>query len=264
MSLKKIQFDARWKWVGAVGLCLMLAVGAHASGVQSSADYLVTNESADGGGSRVSSADYASDGSFSGGDLAASADYVQRNGYVAALNNAPVALTNYTISLATNGTFKVQVGMVTADADGDAITYVSIQNPTAQNGSVTTDGKWVFYQPAHDYAGGDSFNFTVMDSEGDRAVGTILAQVIGPPVTVGPTLNLIGLALDNTPGSTAATLRFGGLPGATYKVQYASSLVPPILWTDVGTATVTNGTMTIVDPTAGSASQRYYRTVYQP
>lgn len=230
------------------------------AGPQSSAHYLVTNGSVDGGGLRVSSADYASDGSFSSGSLIASADYTQRGGYVAALNNAPVAVTNYTISLFTNGIFKVASGAVAPDPDGDQTAFVSLQDPTAANGSVSNGVVWAYYRPALDYTGNDSFNFTVRDSEGDSASGTVLVQITGTPVTPdSPTLNLIGLNFH----STAATLKFGGLPGATYTVQFTDSLVPPVIWATLGSATVTNGVMTIVDPTAGLVPQRFYRTLLQ-
>jgi len=230
------------------------------AGPQSSAHYLVTNESVDGGGLRAGSADYASDGSFSSGSLIASADYTQRGGYVAALNNAPVAVTNYTINLYTNGLFKVASGAVAPDPDGDQTAFVSLQNPTTQNGSVSNGVIWAYYRPALNFAGSDSFNFTVRDSEGDSATGTVLAQITGTPVTPdSPTLNLVSL---NFQGA-AARLKFGGLPGATYTVQYTDSLTPPVTWATLGSATVTNGVMTIVDPTAGSASQRFYRTLLQ-
>jgi hypothetical protein len=103
------------------------------------------------------------------------------------------------------------------------------------------------------------------DSEGDRATGTILAQVGPPPAPPDhAALNLIAVTFDTAPGATDATLRFAGLPQSTYLVQYTDSLTPPVTWTTLGTVSVTNGVFQIVDPTAGGASQRYYRTVYQP
>jgi len=239
---------------------LMLTWSARAS-VQSSTDYLVTDESTDGGGVRAASADYNSDSSFSSGDLIFSVHYTQRGGYVAALNNAPVARTNYTISLYTNSTFKVASGTAAPDPDGDQIAFVSIQNPSAQNGSVSNGVAWLYYQPPLNFIGSDSFNFMVRDSEGDSATGTILAQITAVPAPANaPTLNLIGLTF--VPSTTAATLTFGGLPDSTYEVQYTDSMIPPIIWANLGSANVTNGVFQIVDPTAGSVSQRYYRTLY--
>ena len=254
----------RLKSFQTAGLCLLLALAARAD-VQSSAHYLVTNESVDNGGARAVSADYANDGSFSDGDFAGSADYAQRGGYVGGLNNAPVA-TNYTLVVYSNNTVKVPISQLlsaVSDADGDTVTFVSAETQTAQSGLTGQVGKWFLYRPPQNYNGTDQFTWVVQDSEGDRSTGTIYAQVGAPPVDNAPTLNLISITFDNAPGATDARLRFGGLPQATYQVQYTDDLTPPITWTTLGSSTVTNGVFTIVDPTAKNASQRYYRTMIQ-
>ena len=249
------------KLSSALGLCLFFAWSVQA-GTSTSAHYLVTNETLDGGGARMTSANYTSEGSFSYGNLTASVDYTDRGGYVAGLHNAPVVATNYTINLYTNSTFKVAVGSVATSPDGDQIIYWVVQNPSAENGAVVNDSAWLFYTPPLNYVGNDSFAFTVVDAEGDSASGTVLAEITTAPVTPSqPTLNLIGMT--SIPESTAMTLRFGGLPGATYQVEYTDNLLRPVTWIPLGSATVTNGVLTIVDPTAGVASQRFYRTLYQ-
>lgn len=255
-----MQFAARLKSLAIAALCFLLAWGSRA-GTSSSADYQVTNEGLDSGGQRTTSADYSSEGSFSFGNFATSTDYKDRGGYVAGLHNVPIAMTNYTINIYTNSTFKVGAGSVATSPDGDQMIYMLVQNPTAEGGTVANDTSWLFYTPPLNYVGADSFTFTVTDAEGDTASGTIMATITAQPVTSSqPTLNLISLA--PTSGS-AITLTFGGLPGATYMVQYTGSLLPPMTWTNLGEATVSNGVMTIVDPTGGNATQRYYRTVYQ-
>jgi hypothetical protein len=149
--------------------------------------------------------------------------------------------------------------------DGDSVTFVSVAASSAQSGTASRAGNFVVYRPASGFTGSDSVTWVAQDSEGDRTTGTILAQVGTPPAQpTQPTLNLVAVTFDTAPGATDATLRFAGLPQSTYLVQYTDSLTPPVTWTTLGTVSVTNGVFQIVDPTAGGASQRYYRTVYQP
>lgn len=246
---------------------LMLASSSgRASGPQNSADYNFSVESLDGGGLRVASADYDDDGSFGAGSFITSADYAQRGGYVGQLNNAPVA-TNYTFTVVSNNTFKVPISTLLStatDPDGDSITFVSVTSVTAQNGTAARSGNWVLYKPPANFTGNDSIIWVMQDSEGDQSTGTILAQVTPAPAPPNqPTLNLVSITFDMAPGATDATLRFVGLPGETYTVQYTDSLTPPVMWTTLGTATTTNGVFEIVDPTARNASQRFYRTIIQ-
>ncbi len=252
-----------WK---TVVLSLASAAAAHAAGPQNSADYFFTNESIDGGGLRVSSAHYTSDGSFGAGNFIASADYAQRGGYIGQLNNAPVA-TNPTFTIASNSTIKIPISMLLSaatDPDGDSISFANVANASAQNGVVSRNGIWLLYKPPAGFTGTDTITWVMQDSEGDQNNGMILAQVIVPPPPLNaPTLNLISVTFDTAPSSTDATLRFASLPGITYLVQYTDSLTPPVTWTTLGAASTTNGVFTIIDPTARNATQRYYRTIAQ-
>ncbi len=59
------------------------------------------------------------------------------------------------------------------DVNGDNITIFSVSSPF--NGSVTTDGNFLYYTPNQDHYGSDQFNYTVFDgkSETDTAIVTI-------------------------------------------------------------------------------------------
>jgi Bacterial Ig domain len=249
----------------SAALWLALAATLRAA-PQSSADYSVSVESSDGGGSHAASADYSNDGSLGAGSFVSSTDYAQRGGYVGQLNNAPVA-TNYEITVVSNTVIKVPIAALlntVKDADGDLITFVSVAARGAENGAASRAGNFVAYRPEPGFTGSDSIAWVAQDSEGDRTTGTILAQVGLPPAPPNqPTLNLVSITFNNTPGATYATLRFSGLPQSTYTIQYTGSLAPPVTWTTLGSASVTNGVFQIVDPTAGSAGLRYYRTMIQ-
>ncbi|MGH7953626.1 MAG: Ig-like domain-containing protein, partial [Limisphaerales bacterium] len=243
MKRNQIQSNAPLKFFGAVCLCLAISASARADGSQSSADYVFTAESTDGGGLRSASTDYASDGSFDAGNLATSADYSQRGGYIGQLNNPPVP-TNYVIVVYTNSTIKVPISKLlstVSDADGDTITFVNVASRSAQNGAVGRSGIWLLYKPPNGFIGNDRFTWVAQDSEGDQATGTIVEQVVAPVEPDAPTLNLASIVFNQTPGATDATLRFASLPGETYTIQYTDSLQPPVTWTTLGTATTTNG-----------------------
>ncbi len=266
VKLAGFQSNARLKFLGAICLCLALAASSRAAGTQSSADYSFTAESIDVGGLRSSSAHYVNDGSLSAGSFVTSSDFAQRGGYIGQLNNAPV-VTNYPVTVASNTVIKVPVAELLSsvkDPDGDSITFVSVSAASAQNGVAGHVGNFVVYRPANGFNGGDTVTWVAQDSEGDRATGTILAQVGTPPTQPDPAaLNLISVTFDTAPGATDATLHFAGLPQSTYLIQFTDSLTPPVTWTSLGTVSVTNGVFQIVDPTAGGAGQRFYRTVYQ-
>lgn len=244
---------------------LALATASRA-GSQSSADYYSGMVSNDGGGSRAASPHYSSASSIGAGNFASSADYAQRGGYAGQLPN-PLVATNYSLTAVSNTVIKVSIAALLStvkDVDGDSVTFVSVAASSAQGGAATHAGNFVIYHPAAGFNGSDSVTWVAQSSEGDRTTGTILAQVGTPPAQPSqPTLNLFAITFNTTPGATDATLHFAGLPQSTYTVQYTASLTPPITWTTLGTTSVTNGIFKIVDPTAGSASQRYYRTVYQ-
>ena len=234
---------------------------ALATGPQASANYRITAESIDGGGQRATSAHYTADGSLGAGGFVTSADYLHRGGFIGQLNNAPIG-TNYILTVAENSTNSIAISALldtVISPDGEALSFINAANPSAQSGTVESLGAWLLYQPAADFVGADSISWVVQDVEGDRSTGTILVQVVAPPTA--PTLNLISITFDPAPGSAAATLSFSSPPGGPYQVQYTDSLTPPIQWTTLGTATITNGTFQIVDPTARNVSQRFYRTI---
>lgn len=259
-------FANQMKTVASFFILFLILMSARAWGPQNCADYNFSAESMDGGGRHAASADYAGDGSFDAGNFVTSADYAQRGGYVGQLPNAPVA-TNYPVTVVSNNIIEVPISVLLStatDPDGDAISFVSVAGTSAQNGIAERVGNWVAYKPPAGFTGGDSITWVMQDSEGEQGAGTILAQVTAPlPPPNQPSLNLISITFDTAPGATDATLRFAGLPQATYLVQYTGSLMPPVTWTDLGVSSVTNGVFTIVDPTARNASQRYYRTILQ-
>ncbi len=147
------------------------------------------------------------------------------------------------------------------DPDADALALISINVATTNGGTVQLSGGQVTYTPPTNYAGADAFDYLLSDGRGGTASGTVtvlveassavsLNRVFGPIVTNG---NFV--------------VRFAGLPGYTYTIEYTDS-VAPVNWL--------KATNLIAPTTAGSYGRgvfqfsqsaagvviRFYRTVY--
>lgn len=83
------------------------------------------------------------------------------------------------------------------DANGHALTLVSVQATTAQGGTASVQGGQVVYTPGGSFLGVDSFTYTVQDSSGQVATGAVAIDV-----QPGDRLRL-HLALDETTGTAA-------------------------------------------------------------
>jgi hypothetical protein len=82
------------------------------------------------------------------------------------------------------------------DADSDLLTISEVTQ--GQFGTVTTDGAKIFYAPAPEYVGNDSFNYTVSDGFG----GTVSATVTlhnAAPVATGDAITTNGAAITFDP-----------------------------------------------------------------
>ena len=76
-----------------------------------------------------------------------------------------------------------------AGVPGEALVIQSVGGAggaTAQGGVVTTNGTQVFYTPATDFEGFDSFQYTIQDGRGGTATATVTVEVLNfVPKTVG-------------------------------------------------------------------------------
>jgi hypothetical protein len=141
-----------------------------------------------------------------------------------------------------------------SDADSDTLTP-SVSSTSANGGTVTVSGGWVFYTPAAGFTSTDSFTYTVTDGRGGSAIGTVTIAI---KVDDEAGQNLTATDL----GNGSFLIRGSGIPGRSYRLQYSDSLTPPN-WQDLAGGSVTadsTGVFEFTD-TAG-ASSRYYRSVY--
>jgi hypothetical protein len=177
---------------------------------------------------------------------------------VLAQNHPPVAVQDI-LKRQANGDTKVPVATLLAndtDADGDVLTLLSVSTTSAAGGLVIWSGDWVYYRPPGGYTNSDAFTYTISDGYcGGTATGNVLVQVM---TTNGPSHNFtINLQPDGS-----VRLLFTGVPGWTYRIQYADTL-PPINWLDLSTNTADElGTYQFIDMLPTNAPARFYRSVY--
>jgi S1-C subfamily serine protease len=153
------------------------------------------------------------------------------------------------------------------DADGDPLRISEVDRRSEGGGAVASDGVLVTYIPAENFSGGDTFAYTVMDSDGEIDAATVTITVVpfnDDPVLEGP----VELAVDEGSPLTASitasdpdgdplTFTATGLPeGATLDPADGSLAYSP----SYGVATDDSGaafeaTVTVDDGEGGSASQ---------
>src|SRR6185295_17261761 len=103
---------------------------------------------------------------------------------------------------------------------------LTLPSATSVNGaSVTIEGGWVVYSsPTSDNP--DTFTYLVSDGHGGSAAGIVTVTVQDDAAQSQNILGIVTEGLDQV-------ISFAGIPGRTYRIQYATSLGNPI-WTDMG------------------------------
>jgi hypothetical protein len=201
-------------------------------------------------GSHTVVAEYAGDLNFIGTSNTLSPDQV--------INSAPVAGADTIERYATQGV-KVRLSTLLAndsDADNDTLN-ITVSSTSANGGTITVSGGWVFYTPASGFTNVDTFTYTITDGHGGSTVGTVTVNI---KVDNEPGQNLSITSLGGDPQSYR--IIGSGIPGRTYRLQFTDTLTPAN-WQDLPGASVTadsNGVFQFID-TSGSPT-RYYRSVY--
>jgi len=173
------------------------------------------------------------------------------------INTTPVAGTDTIERSVTNGS-KVLLATLLSndlDGDGDAIHLLSIGVTSANGGIITLNGEWVLYTPPAGFTNNDSFTYTIADSYNAVAMGTVLVRIKTDSV---PSANLLITDLRN--GSYL--LRFDGIPGKTYRLEYAEDVYLRN-WQTLGSSTADPfGAFEFTDTPPSGSPLRYYRSVY--
>jgi hypothetical protein len=145
------------------------------------------------------------------------------------------------------------------DLDGYPLTVTAVTPHSVNGGTNTLARGIVTYNPPRNFAGLDSFLYTVSDGHGGSASGTVTVKVRSAQ---GPWQNLLF-----SPQVIGGHLvcGFGGIPGLTYTIESASSLNGP--WSKVTnfTAPLTNqglGEGVFQFQAPATTAMQFYRTVY--
>ena len=176
---------------------------------------------------------------------------------VQAVNTPPLAGIDTIERGLTNGT-KVHIATLLGndtDPDGDAISFVSVAGLSTNGAAITRTADWIDYTPAARPTIEDAFEYTIVDSRGATSRGTVRVMVRNDEL---PSLNLV--ITDRGDGSYL--IRFDGIPGKTYRVQYNENLEIPS-WQELSSGTANEfGVFQIIDMPPGGSPQRYYRSVF--
>jgi len=118
------------------------------------------------------------------------------------------------------------------DPDNDSLTITTVGNALPTGSTVTLVGAFVVYTAPTTNSGNGSFTYTLSDGTGGHsviatvAVTQIAASTVSPPG-------------DGRPNSAAIAhigndfvLRFIGVSGHSYRIQYSTSSGSPYLWND--------------------------------
>ena len=179
-------------------------------------------------------AEYAGDGNFLG----------LTNSVVQVVNTPPVASAIPLGAVSGQPTTLRIIGgqFAPTDADSDPLTVTAVGS--AANGTVTTDGTNVTYTSANTFVGTNTFTYTVSDTWDGAATNTVTVRV----TTYVEGFNRL------TAGSSG--IKYVGIPGDNYALEYATNLTLPMLWTSVVTNVASyDGSLTFTNTAGG-----FYRT----
>jgi subtilisin-like proprotein convertase family protein len=174
------------------------------------------------------------------------------------INTPPIAGADLLYRPPTSGT-KATVSSLLAndsDPDGNRISFDSVSLTSVEGGTVALSDGWVYYTPPLDFAGPDSFSYTIVDSFGATAAGTVTVE---PLLSYGPVQSASFTQLSN--GTYSVT--FSGIPWNTYTIQYTLDQSTGV-WQTLGTAPANSwGAIEYVDTPPQGSPPRYYRAVAQ-
>lgn len=161
---------------------------------------------------------------------------------------------------------KVVKGMLLvndSDIDGDPLSIIAVGDAMPPGATVAFAGNFIVYTAPSTNAGIGSFTYTLSDGPGGNLVTNIV-----------PVLEIVSEI--NVGGPNPATIvqsngsfrvKFVGVPGYNYRVQYSTNLSAPYIWKEFDPLAIyiapTNGVFEHVD-VEPSDDARFYRAVLHP
>lgn len=172
------------------------------------------------------------------------------------INSTPVAGTDILERIHTNSVkvFLPDLMENDSDADSDSFLVVDVSLTSTNGGTVMQFGDWVFYLPPASDTNTDAFTYTIEDSFNSQATGTVLIQQ-KVDLAASPNLTLAEL------GDGSFLLRFDGIPGMVYRIEYTDEWPVPN-WQTLATGTADEmGVFQLIDTPPASVGSRFYRSV---
>jgi hypothetical protein len=199
-----------------------------------------------GHGAHAVSARYAGDGNFTGAtNLMASTQVVNTPPVPGAVTVTYDAISGVKLSVAA-------LLRTASDADDDTITLASVGAASANGGTISSNGGWVFYVPTPGFTNADTFNYAISDGYSAPVTGTITLDL---RTEGSPSDNLIV----NILGNGSYGISGSGVPARVYQLDFTDG-GQNSAWQALGDASAdANGCFGFVD--AGGSPQRLYRTV---
>jgi hypothetical protein len=164
-----------------------------------------------------------------------------------------------TLQRALNSTLKIRTSTLLASNANwslNGLSLLSVGTNSPAGGTVVQQGRWLFYTPPVGYTNTDSFAYTIADSTGLQATGTVSVVIL---VNNGPLPNINHIESLN---NGASRIHFDQIPGLTYTVQCTTNLAAPA-WQPLGTTTANPlGKGDFTDSPATNSAARNYRSTY--
>jgi hypothetical protein len=172
------------------------------------------------------------------------------------INTPPTAVADVTERYADQGV-KMQITALLAndsDADGDTIAFNSVSPTSPGGGTLSVSNGWIQYSPLTGFANTDSFTYVITDGRGGSAVGAVTINIKDEPIVAQ------NLVIDSQ-GNGSYRIRFHGIPGREYTIQYSDSLAPANWQTLASIVADAQGRGEAMDTPPPGVTSRYYRTV---
>ncbi len=199
-------------------------------------------------GTHVITAQYVGDANFIGSTNTLSPNQV--------VNTSPVAGAD-SLQRTKNSGAKIRIATLLAndtDFDADTLTFVSADSTSAAGGVISVHGAWIIYTPPSGFTNADIFSYVVTDPGGLKATGTVSITIFAH----GTQSQNLG-SIDNL-GNGSSRIRFNGVPGRSYTIQFTESLQTPS-WQSLGTTNADAlGKFVFTDTPPTNSPARFYRS----
>ena len=140
-----------------------------------------------------------------------------------------------------------------SDPDDDPLSLVSVAS--SSNGApVSVVGDQITYVPLTNFVGADRFGYTISDGQGGTAVGEVQVDVYAGS---RPFLSMVGAQKS----AHGLRLRFSGIPGRGYRVEWASQVTGS--WSILTNIVAGPGGLTDCEDDNMPPGQGFYRVLWE-